>query len=148
MSSTRIKRAISFAVWGFGLLGSLYGCVLGAEGIFTIGVNDCAQEILAIALAIFTPFLAFIVALWKRLIAGIWLVFAGCYFPVGMLAERNYLIHVRGFTDQVSVGSYLLNSLKISIPLLLFGGSFVVTELLRWPRLLGQKSNSNGPLES
>jgi hypothetical protein len=55
MMADRVKRAVSFAIFGIGLLLSLYGCLGYAETMFVIGVNDSPQEILAITLALATP---------------------------------------------------------------------------------------------
>lgn len=129
------KRNISFAVFGIGFLGGLYGCAHAAGGVFTIGANDCALEIIAIILGLMTPPLAFVVALWKRMIAGIWLISAGCFFPIGMLAERSYLIHNVGSTDEPSVFGALAFSLRVSVPLVAFGLFATITKLLHWPEL-------------
>lgn len=99
-------------------------------------------------LALMTPSLAFVVALWRRLIAGVWLVIAGCYFPFGMLAERNYMIHDRGFTDGASVQQTIVFALRITLPLVAFGLFAVVTEKLQWPKLLGRRTEAIGGNDS
>jgi hypothetical protein len=143
MTHDGMKRAISFSVFGFGILGGLWGCLSSTRGVFTIGNNDCLQEILAITFAFITPFPACILALWKRLIAGLWLIFAGCFFPYGMMAERAYMIQVRHFPDQLTVLQTIQYSLYISLPLIGIGLFGVVTDRLKWPRLLGKSASSN-----
>jgi hypothetical protein len=101
--------------------------------MFVVGTNDCPQEIWAITIAFATPLFAFVLAIWQRVIAGTWLIFAGCYFTYGMVAERNYMIHVRNFPDQPSVRETIVSSLNISLILIGFGMFWVVTGLLRWP---------------
>jgi hypothetical protein len=143
MTGNGVKRAIGFAVFGFGILGGIWGCFIYAGGLFTVGINDCLQEILAITFAFATPFPACILALWKRLVAGSWLIFAGCYFPYGMMAERTYMIRIRNFPDQLTVQQTILNSLYISLPLIGIGLFGVVTDRLKWPKLLGKSASIN-----
>ena len=143
MKSNYAKRAISFAVFGIGIVGGLWGCLVYAGGLFTVGYNDCLQEILAITFAFATPFPACVLALWKRSIAGFWLIFAGCFFPYGVIAERTYMIQVRHFPDQLTVLQTIQHSLYISLPLIGIGLFGVVTDRLKWPRLLGKSASSN-----
>jgi hypothetical protein len=145
MNSNGVKRAVSFAVFGFGILGSLWGCLAAAGGVFTIGANDCLQEILAITFAFATPFPVCILAMWKRLIAGVWLIFAGCFLPYGMIAERNYMIQVMHYTDQSTVLQAILISLRVSAPLIGLGLFFVITDRLKWPRLWGDPTTIDTP---
>jgi hypothetical protein len=145
MTGNGLKRAVSFAVFGLGILGSLCGCLAAAGGVFTIGINDCLQEILAITFAFATPFPALILAIWKRLFAGVWLIFAGCYLPYGMLAERTYMIQVRHFPDQSTVLQTIQFSLRASLPLIGLGLFFVITDRLKWPRLWGDPTTIDTP---
>lgn len=142
MMSNVVKRAISFTVFGFGILGGLWGCVASAGGVFTIGGNDSYQEILAIIFACITPFPVCILALWKRFIAGLWLIFAGCYFTYGVVAQRAYMIQERNFPDQPTIQQTILYSLPISLTLIGIGLFGVVTDQLKWPRLLGSRANT------
>ncbi|WP_157439963.1 hypothetical protein [Terracidiphilus gabretensis] len=138
MNRDTLKRVISLAVFCLGILGGLYSCVLSLGGIFTIGVNDCFQEILAICLACYSPFWSSILALWNRVVAGCLLIFAGLYLPFGMLAQRSYMIHVRGFPDQPSVWTTIRGGLSFwTLPLVAYGSFWLVTSLLKWPRLIG-----------
>ena len=141
MISDQSKRAISAAVFGLGILGGLWGCVACAGSAFTIGTNDCTPEILAITFALATPLPACTVALWKRLVPGIWLIFAGCFFPYGMLAERAYMIEVQHFNDQPTVSQAIRYCLPYTLVLAAFGGFAVVTHCLKWPEVLSS-SNS------
>jgi hypothetical protein len=145
--SNVVKRAISFTVFGFGILGSLWGCVASAGGVFTIGGNDSHQEILAIIFACMTPLPVCILALWKRLIAGVWLIFAGCYFIYGMVAERAYMIQERHFLDQPTIVKTIQFSLPISLALIGIGLFGVVTDLLKWPKLLGSSANTSAAVD-
>jgi len=143
MTINGLKRAISFAVFGLGILGGLWGCIASAGEVFTIGLNDSYQEILAITFGLMTPFPACILALWKRFAAGLWLVFAGCYFTYGMLAERTYMIQQRHFPDQPTIQQTINGSLPISFTLVGIGLFAVSTDLLKWPRLLGRGATTS-----
>jgi hypothetical protein len=74
--------------------------------------------------------------LWKRIPAGLWLITAGCYLPVGMLIQRAFMIYVGHFPDQDNVRQTILGSLPYSSVLIALGSFAVVTGLLKWPKLL------------
>ena len=139
--SDRSKRAISAAVFGLGILGGLWGCVASAASAFTIGANDSTPEILAIIFALATPLPVCIVALWKRLVPGMWLIFAGCFFPYGMLAQRAYMIKVQHFYDQETVLETLRFSLPCTFVLVALGAFAVTTHLLKWPEVLQRSAD-------
>jgi hypothetical protein len=103
--------------------------------MFVVGVNDSGPEIWAITFALATPLPACVLALWQRKIAGFWLIFAGCYFPYGMLAQRTYMIHVSNFPDQPSVLQTIRGSLPLSLILIGIGLFSVITAFLKWPKL-------------
>jgi hypothetical protein len=136
MISDRMKRAVSAGVFGLGILGGLRGCYLYARGMFTAGLNDCTAELLALTFAFATPLPVCVVGLWKRLVPGMWLIFAGCFLPYGMLAERAYMIHVRHFLDQTTVMQTIGSSLPYSLILVALGGFAVITHLSKWPEVL------------
>jgi hypothetical protein len=135
MTTENIKRTITLAVWGLGILGSLWGCLLYAGAMFVVGVNDSPQEVRALTFALATPLPACILALWQRLIAGVWLVFAGAYFIYGMQIQRTYMIEVRHFADQPSVLKTVQSSLPLAGLLFALGAFGIVTGLLRWPSI-------------
>jgi hypothetical protein len=116
-----MKRAVSAGVFGLGVLGGLWGCLAYARAMFVVGDNDSPQEVLALTLALATPLPACIAALWKRLMPGIWLIFAGCFFTYGMLAERAYMIDVRHFSDEPTVARTIKFSLPCSLVLAALG---------------------------
>ena len=136
MDKEGVKRAVSFAVFGLGMLGGLWGCVAYASAMFVAGENDSFPEILALTLAFATPLPACIVALWKRIPSGLWLIAAGCYLPVRMLIQRWFMTYVRQFPDQGSVGQTILGNLPYSSVLIALGSFGFVTGLLKWPKLL------------
>ena len=140
MISGRMKKVVSASVFGLGILGGLFGCLIYAGGMFTAGVNDSTQEILALTFAFATPFPACAVALWKRLVPGIWLIFAGCFFSYGMLAQRTYMINVRHFPDQPSVAQTIRFSIPCSLILAALGAFAVVTHVLKWPEVLSRSN--------
>jgi hypothetical protein len=131
-----LKRTISFAVFGLGMLGGLWGCVAYGRAMFVAGVNDSPPEILALTLAFASPLPACVLALWKRIAAGIWLIVSGCYLPVGMLLQRWFMIYVRHFPDQGTVWQTILGGLPYSSALIALGVFGLVTGLLKWPKLL------------
>jgi hypothetical protein len=61
-----VKRVISFAVFGLGILGGLCSCSRYAFAMFVAGENDSFPVFLAITLAFATPLPACVLALWKR----------------------------------------------------------------------------------
>jgi len=139
--SYQSKIAISEAVFGLGVLGGLFGCFASAGSVFTIGANDSTPEVFAIIFALATPLPACLVALWKRLMPGIWLIFAGCFFPYGMLAQRAYMIKIGHLIDQPTVSQTIGFCLPYTLVLAAFGTFAVVTHLLKWPEVFGS-SNS------
>ena len=141
MIRDQAKRAISAGVFGLGILGGLGGCIASAAGAFTIGANDSTPEILAIIFALVTPLPACIVALWKRLVPGMWLIFAGCFFVYGMLAQREYMIKVRHFYDQPSVSQTIKVSLPYTLVLVALGVFAVTTYRLRWPEVMRRSAD-------
>jgi hypothetical protein len=104
--------------------------------MFVAGENDNFPEFLPLTLAFATPLPACIVASWKRIPAGLWLVASGSYLPVGMLIQRWFIIYVRHFPDEDSVRQTILLSLPYSSVLIALGSFAVVTGLLKWPKLL------------
>ena len=86
--------------------------------------------------ALATPLPACIVALWKRFVPGIWLIFAGCFFVYGILAHRTYMIEVRHFYDQVSVAQTIGFVLPYVLILVALGAFAVTTHFLKWPEVL------------
>lgn len=77
------------------------------------------------------------------MIAGSWLIFAGCYFHYGMITQRAYMIQVRHFPDQPSLQQTILTSLYISLSLIGIGLFGIVTDILKWPGLLGKSSSGS-----
>jgi len=121
------------------MLGGLWGWVVYAAAMFAVGVNDSAQEVLSLTIAFATTLPACLLALWRRLIAGLWLTFAACYFPYALVAQRTYMIQVRHFPDQPTVLQTAEGCLPYSIVLIGLGLFAVITELLKWPRLIGNR---------
>ena len=132
-----IKRSISFAVFGLGVLGGLWGILAHMGAMFVVGENDCTQEVWAITFALATPLPVCMVALWWRKFAGLWLIFAGCYFSYGMVVERAYMIQVRHFANQSTMMQTVEENLVFALPLIAIGLFAVITGWLEWPKLLG-----------
>ena len=141
MISDRMKRAVSAGVFGFGILGGLLGCGLYARAMFTAGMNDSAEEILALTFAFATPFPACAVALWKRLVPGMWLIFAGCFLIYGALSERAYMINVRHFPDEPTIAQTITATIPYSLILAALGTFAVITHVLKWPEVLSRSTN-------
>ena len=136
MNRDAAKRALSFGVFGFGMLGGLWSCSRYTRAMILSGNNDSSAEFLALTFAFATPLPACVVALWKRIEAGIWLIFAGCFLPIGMLLQRAFMIYVRQFPDQSTAWQTILVFLPYSLVLICLGSFGVVTGLRKWPRLL------------
>jgi len=138
----QVKRAVSFAVLVLGIVGGLVGCLPYPAAMFSIGPRDCPQELWAITFAFATPLPTCVLALWKRLPAGLWLVFAGCFLPYGMLSERTYLMQQKIFPYQPDYPfqptpfETVKGSLPVCFGLVGIGVFFTVTSLLKWPKLL------------
>jgi hypothetical protein len=141
MANENLKRGISLAVWGLGILGGLWGCVAYVGAMFVVGGNDSPQEVRALTFALATTFPACILALWQRVIAGAWLVFSGTYYIYGMLIQRAYMIEVRHFDNQLSVAKTVEASLFLAGPLLVLGTFGIATDLLRWPSVWKRQSS-------
>ena len=142
MLNEALKRRISLAVWGFGILCGLWGCLAYTGAMFVVGINDSPQEIRAMTFALATPLPACILALWKRVIAGVWLVFSGVYYVYGLLAQRTYMIEVRHFSNQLSVSKTVEASLIFTAPLIALGAFGIITEFLKWPSMWSRQSDS------
>src|ERR1700722_15430872 len=136
MNRDAAKRALSFGVFGFGMLGGLWSCSRYTRAMILSGNNDSAPGFFALTFAFATPLPACVVALWKRIEAGIWLIFAGCFLPIGMLLQRAFMIYVRQFPDQSTAWQTILVFLPYSLVLIGLGSFGVVTGLRKWPRLL------------
>jgi hypothetical protein len=140
MANENVKRTISMAVWGLGILGSLLGCLAYVGMMFCAGASDSPQEVRAITFAAMTPLPACILALWKRMYAGVWLVFAGAYLIYGMLVQRAFMIKVSCCGNQSSVLQTLKFGLLMAAPLLALGTFGIVTDLLKWPSVFKRQS--------
>jgi hypothetical protein len=134
--SAETKRTISFGVFGFGIFGGLCGCLIWAKAAFTFGGNDTLPEILAITFAFATPLPACVFALWKRVAAGSWLIFAGCFLFYGFLDERAWMIY--GGVHQDTVLRTIMTALPLSGVLIGIGLFGILTGLAKWPKLLGR----------
>jgi hypothetical protein len=104
--------------------------------MFVANDNDSAPGLLAITLAFATPLPACVVALWKRIAAGVWLIVAGCYLPVGMLLQPAFMVYVRHSPDEFTAWQTTLTVLPYSVALIALGSFGLVTGLLKWPKLL------------
>jgi hypothetical protein len=134
MTKVGLKKTISFAVFGLGIMGRLWGWLAYMGAMFVVGDNDCPEEIWALTFALATPLPACVIALWWRTIAGAWLIFAGLFFLYGMLAQRSYMINVRHFADQPTPLQTIGQGLAIASPILAVGLFSIITGLLRWPK--------------
>ena len=141
--SDAIKRWISTAIFLFGLLGGLCGCLMYVGMMFVAGSNDSPQEIRSLTFAFATPFFACLVALWKRWIAGCWLIFSFGYYVYAAFKQRSYMLEVRHFPNPPSVRQDVTGLLWFLGPLLLLGLFFVLTDLLKWPKLLEKSHAEN-----
>jgi hypothetical protein len=130
------KRVVSFGVFGLGMLGGLWSCSRYAHAMFVANDNDSAPGLLAITLAFATPLPACVVALWKRIAAGVWLIVSGCYLPIGMLLQRAFMLYVRHSPDEFTAWQTILAILPYSAALIALGSFGLVTGLLKWPKLL------------
>jgi len=139
MMKANVKRAISFGVFGLGILASLWGCLAYVGAMFVVGGNDSPQEVRAITFALATPLPACFLALWKRIVGGAWLIFAGFYYIYGTLVQRAYMIDVRHFNNQLTVSKTVMGSLFIAVPLIALGTFSVITGL-KWPSLWEEPS--------
>lgn len=133
--NAKAKRAISLAVFSLAVLGGSWGCLAYAGAMFVVGINDSPQEVRALTFALATPLPACVLAVWQRVIAGTWLIFAGFYYVYGMLVQRTYMIEVRHFSNQMTVPQTIVDSFFIFIPLFALGTFAIVTGLLKWPPL-------------
>jgi hypothetical protein len=136
MNGDAAKRAVSFGVFGLGMLGGLWSCSRYTRAVIISGNNDSFAEFLALTLAFASPLPACVVALWRRIEAGIWLIVAGCFLPVGMLLQHAFVTYVRQFADQGTAWQTILDFLPYSGVLIALGSFGLVTGLRKWPKLL------------
>jgi hypothetical protein len=132
--SDKVKRTISFGVFGFGIFGGLWGFGAWYLANFASGGNDSLLETVASMFAFATPVPACILALWKRLLAGYWLIFAGAFFPCGVISQRAWMVYGGQAPDTVLLDTVLC--LLVSGPLIGFGLFGILTEGANWPKLL------------
>ena len=142
--SDRLKKLVSFVVFGLGMIGGLWGWRAFLGAFFTIGKNDSVQEVLGLTVALVTTLPACIVALWRRLLAGIWLMFSGCFLLYAVVAQRSYMIQVRHFPDQPTILRIIEGCLPYTTFLVGIGLFAIVTELKKWPRLIGVRQYLEG----
>jgi hypothetical protein len=126
------------------MIGGLWGWLAFLGSFFTIGANDSAQEVLALTAAFLTTLPACVVALWRRLLAGIWLMLNGCFLLYAAVAQRSYMIKVRHFPDQPTIFETIERFLPYTAVLVGIGLFAVMTELRKWPRLIGVRQHSEG----
>src|ERR1700679_4126523 len=106
------ERVVSFGVFGLGMLGGLWSCSRYAHAMFVANDNDSPPRLLAITLALATPLPSCVVALWKRIAAGVWLIVLGCYLPIGMLLQRAFMLYVRHSPHEPTAWQTILGLLE------------------------------------
>jgi hypothetical protein len=148
MTASEKRRAIGFAVFGLGILGGLMGWLMYPGWMFVVGANDSPPEIWAATFVLTTPLFACMVALWKRFIAGVWLVLVGGYFLYAVVVQRNFMIETRHFASQPSLSMTIAGYLPIAAPLFGVGLFGIVTGMMKWPELLGKKSRPNETIDA
>jgi len=139
--SDSAKRTLSFTIFGLGILVGIVGCIGLPMATFAAGENDSQPEVWAFLLIFGTPLPAFLIALWKRLPAGLLLTFVGLFVPFAMLYQRHYEMVVRHFPDVPSIGATLSGFAQMYVPFLALGIFALVTERLKWPRLIGHNDS-------
>jgi hypothetical protein len=106
-------------------------------GVFSIGINDSASEVIALSICIPGFFIATVLALWKRRIAGIILLALVVCFFYGMQAERTYMETVRHFPPDQTYGAFFLDSVRV-VWMYLALGLFAVTTK-SWPEVIKRR---------
>ncbi len=127
------KRAISIAVFSFGMAGGLVGCIVAQPAIFAVGINDSVPEILGVGL-LSTLFPACLAALWWRKPASIWLAFVSLFWIYGVAWQHHYISAVRHFpSDRLidTLGKEATPAYFV-LSIAMFG---LTTERKCWPRI-------------
>jgi len=128
-----IKRSISAIMFGLGMLAGLAGCAIYPMAVFTVGVNDSAQEVWGLSLVFLSLFPMSILALFFRLAAGCMMLFVPSFFIYSCFAQRAFMVEVRHI-PQPPIGSMqIIGSFDLTWPYLVLGTFAIVTSVFGWP---------------
>ena len=127
------KSALSWGVVAAGIiLGISFLALVAPVMVYTAGLNDNVWEKIAVGALLFSTLPASILAIYQRLVAGVWLTLVGLYAAIvmGWSAYQLMLLH----TPNVNYGEVVGDS---SVALLVAGIGifFCITWMLHWPDL-------------
>jgi hypothetical protein len=133
MKSSTIKRAISAALFGLGILAGMAGCAIYPMAVFTVGVNDSPQEVWGISLVFLSLFPTCILALRFRLLAGCMMLFVPCFYIYSSFAQRTFMVNVRHFPQPPIDPKQIIGSFVLTWPYVALGVFAIFTSILNWP---------------
>jgi hypothetical protein len=136
MKSVTIKRTISAALFGLGILVGMAGCAIYPMAVFTVGVNDSSQEVWGISLVFLSLFPTCILALRFRLLAGCLMLFVPCFYIYTAFAQRTFMVNVRHFPQLPIDSKQIIGSFVLTWPYIVLGAFAIFTSILSWPTVV------------
>ena len=134
-----LKRTISAALFGLGIVGGLAGCAIYPMAVFTVGANDSSQEVWGISLVFLSLLPTSILALRFRLLAGCLMFSVPCFNLYATFAQRAFMVNVRHFPQPPIDSKQIMGTLfmwPFMWPYILLGSFAILTGVLGWPTVL------------
>jgi hypothetical protein len=133
MKRADLKRTISATLFGMGILVGMAGCAIYPMAVFSVGINDSAQEIWALSLVFLSLLPTCVLALRFRLLAGCMMLFVPSFFIYATFAQRTFMINVRHFSQPPIDSKQIVDSFTLTWPYVVLGAFAILTSILRWP---------------
>lgn len=136
--NAELKRMISWALFGLGIVGGLAGCAIYPMAVFTVGANDSSQEVWGISLVFLSLFPTSILALRFRLLAGCLMLSVPCFNLYATFAQRTFMVNVRHFPQPPIDSRQIIGTLfmPFALPYIFLGAFAILTSVLGWPTAL------------
>lgn len=137
--NAKLKRTISAALFGLGILVGLLGCAIYPMAVFTVGANDSSQEVWGISLMFLSLFPTSILALRVPLLAGCLMLSMPCFNLYATFAQRSFMVNVRHFPQPPIDSRQIMGSLfvwPLTWPYIFLGAFAILTSMLGWPTVL------------
>ena len=128
------KSALSWGVVAAGIiLGISFLALVAPVWVYTAGLNDNQWEKVAVYALMGSTLPASILAIYQRLVAGVWLTLVGLYATVvmGWSAYQLWLAHAQGVDY-----SEVFSDSGVAFLVAAIGIFFCITTALNWPDLI------------
>jgi len=136
MKNATMKKAISTALFGLGIVVGMAGCLIYPMAVFTVGANDSRQEVFGITLVFLSLLPLSILALRFRLFAGCLMLFVPCFYIYSSFAQRTFMMNVRHFPQPSIDLKQIIGSFALTWPYVVLGGFAILTAMLHWPSIV------------